>query len=524
MAWRLHLRNQELKKGIGTYSFMAAISRFRRDRVRPSARFASAARRPAFSAPADSIRAAVKYTAPVPANHQKAAAIYNLAVRLRAQGRISEALTQYKRVLEIEQNHASAHTDLAIIYHDQANLDDALAHYRMALASDPNLTAALNNLGNIFKSKGMLEDALGFYERAVRSAPDCAVAHYNRAEVLTFRSGAPELAELEALANRNDLDGERKAYIHFALGKALEDTGDYARAFEQLRRGNALKRRQTPYDENEIVESFRKITASFDGPLFKRLQGQGCASQAPVFVLGMPRSGSTLVAQILAGHPQIHSAGELPGIDRVIAALTGQLGRSAYPEAVGKLSPAGLRQLGEAYVADLPRRDGCVRIIDKLPGNFRHIGLIRLILPNAKIIHTSRNPFDTCVSCYSKLFSSGQHFSYDLAELGRYYRRYQKLMRHWRAVLPPGSFLDVAYEDVVNDVGGQARRLVEFCGLDWDARCTSFHKNDGFVMTASAVQVRKPLYRDSLNRWRRYEAWLSPLFAALGEDRMSAAA
>ncbi len=240
-----------------------------------------------------------------------------------------------------------------------------------------------------------------------------------------------------------------------------------------------------------------------------RLAGLGDPSPVPIFILGMPRSGSTLVEQILASHPQVLGAGELRTLDRLVH-------QGGGIEALATLQAEDCRRLGERYLADLRSLPaGKTRITDKMPGNFMYVGLIQLILPHAKIIHTMRDPVDTCLSCFSRLLSVGHHFSYDLAELGRYYRHYRELMDHWRSVLPAGTMLDVAYEDVVDDLEGQTRRMLEYLGLPWDERCLSFHKTVRPVVTASSVQVRRPLYRSGVARWRQYEAHLGPLLAEL---------
>jgi len=239
------------------------------------------------------------------------------------------------------------------------------------------------------------------------------------------------------------------------------------------------------------------------------------SSPAQIFVLGMPRSGSTLIEQILASHPQIHGAGELTDFD---TAVSSTLNAAEYPECVASLDGITLRRIGQSYLARLPAMaDGRIRIVDKMPGNYLNVGLIRLALPNAKIIHTMRDPIDTCMSCYSKLFTLGHHYTYHLEELGRFYRGYSELMNHWRRVLPPGAMIEVSYEEVVNDLEGQARRLIDYCGLPWDDRCIDFHGNSRPVKTASSVQVRKPLFRSSLQRWRRYESELAPLLRELGK-------
>jgi hypothetical protein len=229
----------------------------------------------------------------------------------------------------------------------------------------------------------------------------------------------------------------------------------------------------------------------------------------------MPRSGSTLIEQILASHPRIHGAGELPDLQEAAKKVL-NAAAARFPEYAATLDGATARRIGETYLAGLPPAAAAeIRTVDKLPDNFRRIGMIRLILPNARIIHTVRDPIDTCVSCYAKLFESGQHFTYDLAELGRYYRGYRKLMGHWRSVLPGDAMLDVVYEDLVDNLEGHARRLIEYCGLPWDERCLSFHRTERPVRTASAVQVRQPIFRSSVQRWRKYEAWLGPLLTEL---------
>jgi Flp pilus assembly protein TadD len=403
---------------------------------------------------------------------------YNLGIALAAQGRIDEAVAHYQRALALKPDYADAHNNLG-------NLLGSMAHYLKAIAIDPNHAEAHNNLGNMFREQGQFDDAMAHYGRAISIAPAKAEAHFHRAEIKKFHQGDPNLAALEALAGNEDLPATKAPFIHFALAKALEDCRDYRRAFEHLRKGNDLKRSQIHYDEPAVARNFRRIAGE---RVFEQDKEEGDPSSVPIFVLGMPRSGSTLIEQILASHPQIHGAGE----------------RTAVWDSA------------RTYLAGLPAlAEGKLRIVDKLPENFLRIGLIRSILPNAKIIHTMRDPIDTCVSCYSKLFTSGQHFSYDLGELGRYYRRYRNLMTHWRSVLPPGAILDVAYEDVVDDLEGQARRMIDYCGLRWDDRCLSFHKTIRPVKTASAVQVRQPLFRSSLERWRRYEAGIGPLLKEL---------
>ena len=449
-------------------------------------------------------------------NPRHAGVHHNLGLALAAQGRWDEAVAHYKRAVFLKPDYADAHNNLGIALATQGNPDDAMAHYGRAIGINPNHAEAHNNMGNIFREQGQFDDAMAHYGRVIAIRPAMVEAHYHRAEIRIFRRGDADLAAIETLADRDDLPANKAPFVHFALAKAFEDAGDDARAFEHLRKGNASKRSQIEYDEPRVADMFRRISTAFDKRLFERIEfdgpeAAGDPSSVPIFVVGMPRSGSTLIEQILASHPQIHGAGELGNLEKAARVVP-------FPECIPALDALTLRRIGQAYLASLPAPgEGKVRIVDKLPDNFLRIGLIRLILPNAKIIHTVRNAADTCVSCYSKLFTSGQHFSYEMGELGRYYRHYSELMTHWGSVLPPGAMLDVAYEDVVDDLEGQARRLIAYCGLRWDDRCVSFHKTRRPVRTASAVQVRRPLFRSSLQRWRKYEAGISPLRQALGD-------
>ena len=443
----------------------------------------------------------------------------NLGMVLAERDRIHEAAEHFEIVVTLEPGHAGARHNLATALARQGNLDDAAVQFRQALAINHQNPEAHTGLGNVLQNQGRFEEAMAQFEQALAIKPAHAEAYFHRAEIKTFQPGDSDLAAMEAIARRSDLAPQKAAYIHFAAAKALEDCRDYGPAFEHLRQGNELKRKLIDYNEPELAKDFRRVARIFDRNLLDRLQGEGDPSSVPVFVLGMPRSGSTLVEQILGSHPQVYPAGELGDLYDAERSVLNAAGQTMnFPEYVSTLDGASFRRIGEAYVARLTARaNGQQRIIDKLPGNYLKIGLIRMILPNARIIHTMRDPVDTCLSCYSKLFTGGHDFSYDLAELGRHYRRYTKLMDHWRSVLPAGAMLDISYEELVDDIEGQARRLIEYCGLAWDDRCIAFHRNERPVRTASAVQVRQPLFRSSLQRWRKYEANLGPLLQELGD-------
>jgi len=447
----------------------------------------------------------------------------NLGNALKNKGKLDEAAAQFERAATLKPELFQAHNNLGAILQEQGKLDEAVARYEQAITIRPDLAELRTNLGNILKQQGRFDQALACFEQALVLKPDYAEVQHLRADLKTFRRGDADLAVLEAMSgNMSTLPPSQALCIHFALGKALEDVGDYDRAFEHLMRGNALKRREVNHNEAACQQCFQLMADLFDANLLERFEGAGDPSPAPIFILGMPRSGSTLVEQILASHPQIHAAGELNNLDRVVRSVSGRDRRPVpVPSRIATLDADRLGQLGRKYLNSLPALpDGKTRITDKAPGNFFNVGLIRLILPNAKIIHTMRDPVDTCVSCFSKIFL-GLPYTYNLAELGCYYRWYHELMEHWRSILPDGAMLDVSYENVVDNLEEQARRLIDYCGLPWDDRCLSFHKTDRPVATPSNVQVRQPLYRTSLERWRRFEAHLEPLLNELESCRES---
>ncbi|MGO8910709.1 MAG: tetratricopeptide repeat protein [Bradyrhizobium sp.] len=446
------------------------------------------------------------------------------ATVLLDQGKTGEAAAAAERALALNPNNHDAVNLIGRIAFERGDLKVALAHYQRALALKPDLADAFNNMGNALKEFGRLQEAMDAYLEAIRLDPDVPGVYVNLADSKSFKPGDPHLASMEALAAKADgLSKTDHMQLDFALGKAYADLKDYHRSFRHLLAGNAAKRATIGYDEAATFALFDRIEAVFSRELVAERSGGGDASAMPIFVLGMPRSGTTLVEQIIASHPGVHGAGELQTLNDVVLTVRGADGNVIpFPDFVPALDTAALRQIGDRYVAlvrQLAARNGDAEaeyVTDKMPSNYYFAGLIHLALPNARIIHTIRDPVDTCISCFSKLFSAEQNHTYDLGELGRYYRRYERLMAHWRRVLPPGRMLDVHYEDVVADLEGQARRIIAYCGLPWDERCLAFHKTDRPVRTASATQVRQPIYNSSVGRWRVYERHIEPLLGALG--------
>ncbi|HUA52225.1 MAG TPA: sulfotransferase [Candidatus Sulfotelmatobacter sp.] len=472
-----------------------------------------------------------------------------------------EALPCFERAITIRPNLADAHSNMGTALAALRRQDDAIACYQRALAIDPNHGAAWANLGNAWMSRRREAEATACYERALASPsrdPDtyCSVASNLQAlgrledaqraaeAAIALSPGRPDLyhvlarikrfaandahtARMEALAQNMSSFGEGvQASLHFALAKVYDDTADHDRSFQHAATANALKRRTIAYDETKTLGFLERVSIVFSADLMKRHRGSGAASPVPVFIVGMPRSGTTLVEQILASHASVFGAGELEDFPAAASRLTRPDGRPlALPDDANELSAGQLRELGMDYLERIrPSALGAARVTDKLPFNFFNVGLIHLALPDARIVHVRRDPVDTCLSCFSTNFAGNrQPFSYELGELGRYYRAYEAVMEHWRAVLPAGVMLDVNYEDVVDDLEGQARRLVAHCGLAWDPACLAFHAAKRPVRTASAVQVRQPIYRSSVARWRPYAHLLTPLFDALGVDRTTIA-
>ena len=386
---------------------------------------------------------------------------------------------------------------------------------REAIRLSPADAQVHNILGTILFKLGKTAEAEAELRKVIELQPDCAPAFRNIGEMKTYIAGDPDILAMEKLLDRPDLSAAKSMHLCFALGKAYQDIKNYDRAFAYLSKGNQLKRGSINFDIATVREACDRTIKAFSRELFAQNSAVGFDSKLPIFILGMPRSGTTLVEQILASHPQVHGAGELPYLQQLSDALSGKLGRP-FPEDLAKIEPNSWQGLGKNHVKALKKlAPGARYITDKMPENFWRVGLIHLLLPQAKIIHCLRNPADTCLSCYQKLFTQGQQFSYDLQDLGHYYQVYYRLMQHWQAVLP-GRILDVRYEDVVANQEQKAREILAFCGIAWDDACLAFYQSNRPVMTASTAQVRQPIYTTSVERWRRYERQLGTLLEALG--------
>jgi tetratricopeptide (TPR) repeat protein len=434
--------------------------------------------------------------------------------------RPEEALASLDRALAIDPKHLATLNQRGGALAELGRFDEALACFDRALAIRPDYAEALENKASLLAQHGRMAEAKAAIEGAIEIAPKRARAYFLLTTFERLKRDDPRLAAMEDLAaNMASLSVAEQVDLNFALAKVYRDLGDADRSFPRLAAGAGLKRKMIAYDETRALKGFERAETTFTGELMRRDPGDGEPSSIPVFIVGMPRSGTTLIEQILASHPKVFGAGEIGDLDIAIEALRAKDKIVAhYPELAAELSPDQLRRLGADYLRRIRAlAPAAERITNKTPENFVFLGLIRTALPNARVIHVRRDPLDTCFSCFLQNFNKGAvPYAYDLAELGRFYRAYDALMEHWRAVLPAESMLEVRYEDVVADLEGQARRIVAYCGLEWDARCLEFQNADRPVRTASVAEVRQPIYATSIGRWRAYQPFLGPLRDALG--------
>jgi tetratricopeptide (TPR) repeat protein len=443
-----------------------------------------------------------------------------LAKILRRMRDLPGAIDACRRSVELAQDVADGHRLLGKLLWEAGRPDAARDSLELAIELCPEDVGTAELLGYVWAELGSIDRADSVYRSALQRAPESAVIRYAAARLKTFES--PDDTDLQALeklaSGESGIDVPRRDALFFALAKAYDDLGEWDRAFDALRHGNELYRRKIDYDPADVERAADGIISAVDRRLIERLSNLGYDSRRSIFIFGMPRSGTTLVEQIVASHPDVHGGGELDEVERVVGAVPVlSSARLAYPEGVSALLAPDLARLGELYEARVRRRAPTARrVTDKMATNFFYGGFIHLILPRARFIHCVRDPVDTCFSCYATLFGPGNSWAYDLRETARYYRCYERLMAHWRSILPAGTMLEVSYEDVVADLEGQARRLVSHCGLGWDDACLEFHRTTRPVRTASMAQVRRPLYARSVGRSRNYEPHLAPLLSELG--------
>ncbi len=439
-----------------------------------------------------------------------------LGLTLLEKGRAADAVPLLRKAVSLNPRYTEAELTLAHALDLTGDGEGALAVYRGVLARDPKNVAAHNNLANILKNLGRFDEASAHYREALAAQPEHTLAYYNLSRTGKGEPGPGDAKAMQKLLEDPKLGKEERMSLHYGLGKIFDDLGDVERAFEHYTKAKAIDDRAPPFDGDEHTRLVDRTIATFTTELFSRRKGLGSDSEMPVFIVGMPRSGTTLVEQILGSHPRVYAAGELNQIGQFAERLNRKYqGVATYPEAAAKLDAVGAVQGAEEYLAALkPKAGGALRVTDKMPFNFMHLGLIALLFPKARVVHCRRDPMDNCLSCYFQYFTSVIPFTRDLRALGRYHADYRRLMDHWQKVLPL-PILDVPYEEMVADQEGLSRRLLQFCGLEWDDACLGFHKTERTVKTASNWQVRQPIYKTSIGRWRAYEKFLGPLREAL---------
>ncbi|MCX4172122.1 MULTISPECIES: tetratricopeptide repeat-containing sulfotransferase family protein [Paraburkholderia] len=458
-----------------------------------------------------------------------AVALERLAATLAALNRFPEAVIRYHEGIGLDSRNTDLRHGLGWSLEQMHRLEQAVDAYREAVRLNPKADGSYNNMGNCLQALGRFDESHEAYRRAIEAAPQVPLYYRNFVQSKRLGADDPVFAALEQLVgDAASLTPANQAEIHFAYGQALSDVGRNDASFDHFLKGNALHRAGVRYDEAASLGLFAHLPELLTSEVLAAKHGLGDASDAPIFIVGMPRSGSTLIEQILASHPQVFGAGERTEFG---AALVNCIGRDLDDplridiEALQGIGPAQLRTLGADYLhrirTSLPEMQtatpGYARFTDKYPFNFINVGLIHLALPKARFIHSSRSPLQSCLSIFARIFHDVP-FSYDLGELGRYYRAYDALMVHWQRVLPEGTMIEVKYEELIEDFEGNVRRLLAHCGLDWDERCLAFHQTTRQVNTASAAQVRRPLYKTSLQRWQPQQALLQPLFDGLGPE------
>jgi tetratricopeptide (TPR) repeat protein len=449
------------------------------------------------------------------------AARHNYAMVLHRQNKPEGALREVDALLEDEPRNPGYRNLKAAILGRIGEYAASIEQYRDVLADYPNQAKVWMSLGHAMKTAGRHAESIEAYEKTIEKAPQLGEAYWSLANLKTFRFTPEQTRAMREQLAGDRLSAEDRFHFEFALAKALEDANEFEESFAHYREGNRLRRQMIRYDADENHAHVERSKRLFTREFFDERRGWGCPAADAIFIVGLPRSGSTLIEQILASHSQVEGTMELPDVAmlaRVVGSRTTRASGTAYPRALEKFSAEELLQLGERYLRQtrIQRKAGVPRFIDKMPNNFAHVGFIHLMLPNSRIIDARRHPLGCCLSGFKQHFARGQNFTYDLSDIGRYYRDYVELMAHFDEVLP-GRVHRVFYENIVEDTEAEVRRLLDYCGLPFEPGVMRFHENQRAVRTASSEQVRRPIYRDGMEQWKHFEGQLDPLKAALGD-------
>lgn len=441
----------------------------------------------------------------------------DLGLAHQEQDQMEEAKKALERAMTVKPELPNAFTAYGTVCAMSGDHHGALDYFEQAVSKQAGNAGALAGLGHVLKTIGRQDDAIQAYRECAEHNPGHGEAYWSLANLKTFRFGDAEIDQMQAQIASPDLPPEPRANFLFALGKAFEDRGQFDQAFDYYQQGNQTRRQLESYDPVNTLDSHDNVVRVFDSSFFESHAGLGHGDDAAIFIVGLPRSGSTLLEQILASHSMVEGTHELPELSRVARSTRGLTsGQGIYPDTVLGLNPEQFAELGRDYLerAQRHREMAKPRFTDKLPNNFVHVGFLHSILPNAKVIDARRHPLDSCVGSYKQLFARGQPFTYDLYEIGEFYLEYRRVMDHWNQVLP-GKVLTVQYEHVVQDLEGQVATLLSHCDLDMEPECLQFYQTDRAVKTASSEQVRQPIYSSSVQSWRRFESHLGPLIEVL---------
>lgn len=445
---------------------------------------------------------------------------YNYAVVLMRQDKSAAALQEVNRLIEAEPASTGVRSLKAAVLARLGEYEESIKVYESLLAEHPNLQRVWTSLGHVLRMVGQRERCIKAYRRATVLAPEFGEAYWNLANLKIFQITDSELESMRAQLLKPGLVDEDRLHFHFAIGKALADRGDFTESFQHFAEGNRIRRQSVPHKAEEMSAYVRRCRALFTSAFFVERQGYGADCRDPIFIVGLPRAGSTLVEQILASHSAVEGTRELFILSSIAMSLLPRNSDSPeldYPDVLASLGRDMCRELGLSYMTQTQcqRKRGTPFFIDKMPNNFAHVGLVHLILPHARIIDVRRHPLACGLSIFTHLFASGQSFSYSLEDIGAQFRSYVELMAHFDAVLP-GRVYRVHYESLVNNTEAEVRRLLDYCGLPFEEACLSFYSNKRSVSTPSSEQVRSPIFREAVDHWRHYERWLGPLKAALG--------
>jgi len=440
------------------------------------------------------------------------AAWHDLSTVLKELHHYEEAVAILEKALQLDPDNALTHYYHGAALANAAKTAEAVVSYQRAVQLDPELLGAHIGLGHVLKTMGDQEGGIAAYRRAIELRPSFGEPFYSLANLKTFRFTEDDIVEMSQNLANVSLPVGCRIHFAFSLGKAFEDQKDYDRAFEHFSLANQLHRDTIAYDPVQTGVAHQRIREIFSAPFFEsRGTEAGCQQPGPIFIVGLPRSGSTLLEQILASHSQVDGTSELPDIAMLAQGLNQPRAGQSFPQCMLDLSESAIRELGERYLSQTRRHRGEAPLFtDKMPNNFAYVGFIKTILPNAKIIDARRHPMDSCLGCFKQHFAKGQTFTYDLFELGEFYLEYCELMEHWDNALP-GAVLHVQYEQVVADLEAQVRRILDYCGLPFEEACVNFHETERAVRTPSSEQVRQPIYSGSVQTWTRYGAHLDPL-------------